>query len=574
VRSFVALCSVFTMVAAAGCGNVESSDPVPDAATPGDVDAASPGDVDAAVDSDAPIEVSPDASVEIPDAFVADAAPGMVGIVAPVGTVFLRRSGSERLPVQVLRGPGVTGAVTVTATNLPQGVTASPIVVAESEDRGTVTLRAASDASLQQTSIVLSAAADGAASGTVGAHVEIIGLAGTPDTTFGQGGALPVSSYGVLLDVVAAGDKILAVFRRSNTRTIVFVRFQHDGTIDVSYGVNGQVSVDIGVPGLTRLDSAMVHAQPDGKVIVVGSGPNGTDNDTVITRFTAAGARDAGFTPRRLDRDGESVHPSAVAVGPTGEIVVAASKFVSGGRDQFFARLDSAGMPDSGFGSAGVLVRSELAYDTVTAIHVQIDGRILAVVGSSANQSNLTVDRIIRLRTNGELDPSFAGDGRIGFSELRNPELGVVVHGLAPGVGDGFFVHGTARYASLVSGDDAVWAFELDGDPETGFGVAGAWIAPESANHEGVTDLAFLEDGSMITVGISTPSPDDPNYGQYNTELGHVSRAGVVVPSFGTSGFAIDTRFMATTVTAAPRHRVLTFGAPLAGEVQIWRYWH
>jgi uncharacterized delta-60 repeat protein len=562
VRRFLSVCSVLGVAAAVACGNVESSDPAVDAAPP-------PLDVDAGAVVDAATEDLTDGAPA--DAFIADAAPGMVALVPPPEPTFVRRSGTGSLVVQVVRGPGVSGPITITATSLPAGVTAAPVVVAEGDDQATLTLRATADATLQQTAVELSATADATAAGSASVPLEVIGLPGSPDTTFGEGGALPVSSYGTLLKAFPVGDKILAVFRRDFTRTIVFVRFLHNGTIDVSYGVNGQVSADIGVPGVTRIDRHFVELQRDGKVLVAGAGPTGTgdDTDTVIARFTSAGTPDVSFAARRIDRAGESLYASAVAVGPSGEIVIAGHKLMSNAQDQFFARLGSDGTPDNGFGTGGVLVRSEFAYDSVGNIVVQIDGRILATVGGNATMEYSGPNSIIRLRTSGEVDQNFAGDGRLAFTELRNPEGIVHVFGLAPGIGDGFFVLGAARSEFFFPGDSAVWSFGIDGAPNSGFGVGGAWIAPETPNYSSVRYLTALEDGSMVTGGTST-LPDLTSF----SEFAQISRTGVVVPSFGSGGFALDARFTNTSLTAAPRHRLIASGSPPTGSAtQLLRYW-
>jgi uncharacterized delta-60 repeat protein len=175
-----------------------------------------------------------------------------------------------------------------------------------------------------------------------------------------------------------------------------------DGDLDTDFDYDGVAEVG-------DLWTAEIALQPDGK-IVVGAHVPGGDNAVVVWRLTDTGALDRSFGD-----DGRvallppgGMRLGGVAVAPDGKIVVAGTQKPDQDGDAVVYRLTSAGALDTGFGGDGsASFDYGPAYSSVDELAVQPDGRVvLAGLASGADIG------VARLRTDGTLDPEFAGDGR------------------------------------------------------------------------------------------------------------------------------------------------------------------
>jgi len=90
-------------------------------------------------------------------------APGIT--LAPVSNLSIVQGGSGTIPLTITRTNGYTGDVTVTATNLPAGVTAAPFTIGAAATTGTMTVNvAASAATADSAQFTLTASGTGATS--------------------------------------------------------------------------------------------------------------------------------------------------------------------------------------------------------------------------------------------------------------------------------------------------------------------------------------------------------------------------------------------------------------------------
>ena len=131
------------------------------------------------------------------------------------------------------------------------------------------------------------------------------------------------------------------------------------GDLDTTFGNAGKQTLDLGRTGTSDIDfggaetmSAMV-AQPDGKLVLVGSTPGSGGGDFAIARLNADGTPDSTFSGdgrQTVDFGGADI-ANAVAIQPDGKIVIAGQG--GGGNDMAVARLTSTGGLDTSFGSRG-----------------------------------------------------------------------------------------------------------------------------------------------------------------------------------------------------------------------------
>ena len=115
---------------------------------------------------------------------------------------------------------------------------------------------------------------------------------GTLDPTFGSHGVvttqfnnLPSSAQDIALQ---ADGKILVLGNVSlsdEQSAKVIARYNSNGTLDTSFGVNGVVTVD------TSIWSSSIALQTDGKIIVGG----GNSGQFAVARYTSAGSLETSF---------------------------------------------------------------------------------------------------------------------------------------------------------------------------------------------------------------------------------------------------------------------------------------
>src|ERR1700677_4485722 len=207
---------------------------------------------------------------------------------------------------------------------------------------------------------------------------------GKLDTSFGTHGLATTTGSTAGLTTEPNGDWLAvgAGTTSIGVSTFEITRFTSAGTLDPTFGHDGVVTTTF--PSASDGAAAdAVLVEPDGDLLVRGQATLCNANGTVDAAFdnppfTYTGAELAGFQS-----------PGAVAVQPSGQIVIAGSSFkdtsVFG-----LARVDTNGSLDSTFGSAGVLTTSFQGDDGATAVLIQRNGDIVAVGFSENNTTGVT----------------------------------------------------------------------------------------------------------------------------------------------------------------------------------------
>jgi uncharacterized delta-60 repeat protein len=169
-----------------------------------------------------------------------------------------------------------------------------------------------------------------------------------------------------------------------------------------------------------------VALQSDGKIVVAGtfSAMNGVAR-TNIARLNADGTLDVGFNAEILQDNGYggylSGYPVCVAAQPDGKVLLIGSfSLVNGVRRSNIARLNSDGTSDTGF-ECSVLRDPPPCW--LYGVAVQNDGKVL--VGGDFNRVNgVHQFGIARINANGSLDTSFES-GRDGGSSWTVSKIAV-----------------------------------------------------------------------------------------------------------------------------------------------------
>ena len=407
------------------------------------------------------------------------------------------RGSSAALTVTVVPGGQSVGAVTVTASDLPDGVSVDPLTIPATATSGTLVLRASISASL-----------------TVAATLNISGE--TPGFTSAASIPLFVQDPRGTLDVTF-GDDGVSIVPLEGENTAV--------------GPSGML---IGSQGLA--------VQPDGKIVFCGDATAGSIlAEIILGRFTADGILDRDFAGGGLVTMNAPGHDEDVcravrvlrsgglAIGgftllpnnPHGAHAFLAAQFASdGGLDPTFGNggfvFDGVGNTDGGG------VDSKANY-----LAVQPDGKLILGGFSGASPS------ILRLLTDGGPDSTFGTDGV--FSDPLQAEIMSVA-----------VLPNSELLAPLSSTGFLAVQVEPDGSIDRLYGSQGyameqldeALVANNVA--EGAQGIAVQPDGKAVLVGATTTGAI--TLVRFDTE-------GQLDPTFGDGG-VVSTSFPAGTASA------------------------
>ena len=199
-------------------------------------------------------------------------------------------------------------------------------------------------------------------SGTSIAMMLRYGVDGVLDDTFGTNGVVTYESdqgNAGFRDVAIQDDgKIVTSGYTKTTAGYLFLtaRFNPDGILDNSFGINGITTYD---GGHGNAGARGVVIQSDGKIVVSGGNFNGTDLDVMVLRYHSNGTLDSGFgTNGVVTYDGGKGDDNGrrLALQADGRIVVIGN---TTGANNLFAlvlRYNGDGRADVGFGNGGAAI--------------------------------------------------------------------------------------------------------------------------------------------------------------------------------------------------------------------------
>jgi len=519
-------------------------------------------------------EQDPDGSVT-PDVQVE---PGDFTLSAPASS-FVRPDGTQDLAVSVVRGTGFTDPVALSITGLPAGVTAEPVTVAADATSATVHFTAAASAVVGAQATLDLVASGGTREHTANVRFIVAGAPGALDTTFGDGGTVIEGVSQTASDYAVGAwpqddGKIVAV---ANSGGIVLLRFVASGDLDSGFGTAGKVTETFSDLGAVGVPSGHALPQRDGSIVVVGAADvdpatDVSQLDIFVRRYTKDGARDAAFTGRRLPFSTLSTSLRALAIGPNDEIVLGGTYGVMNGTDDFVARLDAGGEPDTLFGSGGMRSINLGTDDNLGGVAVGKGGEIYVACGVSGYLTN--AGYLLHFTRTAGQDTSFAGDGARELVHSSGLHQSYPT-GVAVDADDTIRVWGST-YTTIFDAEATVWRFDATGAAVRSFNEDGIWILgngtatenppSDTANSVGVAGSYFIAGLRMV------------NFAPTGLVISQVDAAGEAVPGFGTAGMVTTTLpFQAYATIANPDERRVTFvggaggyGTDNTALVRIW----
>jgi uncharacterized delta-60 repeat protein len=235
--------------------------------------------------------------------------------------------------------------------------------------------------------------------------------AGDLDVSFGTAGktSTPFPDFGLAVATAIQPDgKIVVVGGKFD-----IARYTVDGALDPTFGIGGKVSYSL---GFSAQDALSVAVQPNGKIVIAGDANfDLPDGGLVVMRLNPNGSLDPTFGGDGIASVKIGDNPSGsgigVAVQSDGKVVAAGTRYITNSNSQFFAaRFSADGTLDNGFGTGGVAFASDGLADRANALILQPDGKVL-VGGATTIDQHDTDFMMGRFNPNGTLDASFGVAG-------------------------------------------------------------------------------------------------------------------------------------------------------------------
>jgi uncharacterized delta-60 repeat protein len=352
---------------------------------------------------------------------------------------------------------------------------------------------------------------------------------GPLDTQFGSGGIVTLNfgSARVVINAIALqpdGMIICAGMYNTGSSMLLFItRLRSNGVMDGNFNAIGfnTLSNYNQATGSEPDGATAVALQSDGKIVVCGEyyPPGGVDNkrgpfSIGVARFTTTGLLDNTF-----GSGGQVItNPGSLKNVPTGIAITPADKIIiSGYRKDWL--LDQTRHSDSvlvfqytkdgvldaaNFGTGGIARYSvgNNDYCRANAITLQTDGKLL-LAGYYAAAGVHNNFLILRLKTNGTLDNSFAGNGKLGVPFTDADYASGI--GIEPGTGA--IVAAGVTAPNTPSAKFAICrVLAANGVLDNGFGAGGQVVIPWTASAPVYTvgNLAIQANGRIVVTGNAT----------------------------------------------------------------------
>jgi uncharacterized delta-60 repeat protein len=321
---------------------------------------------------------------------------------------------------------------------------------------------------------------------------------GSLDSSFGNGGRIFLPFRYIPEIALQADGKIIVVGATDNTPSapadMFIVRFNSDGSADTTFGGDGQVTTDFGGDELAY----SVAVQPDGKIVAAGTGIAAAPADIVLARYNQDGSLDTTFDGDgkvRTDIANNEDGVTNLIVQPDGKIIVTGTTTVSlTNRDYMLVRYNPDGSLDTTFDNDGKVTTDMFgSHDFMASALLQTDGKIV-VTGSAPIIGSPAPDFVlVRYNTNGSLDTTFDGDGKV-TTDIPSVNL--------PSSARDMTIQSDGKIILTGSnGDFIVARYKTDGALDTTFDNDGYVITDFGSDIAEADTVIVQNDGKIIAAG-------------------------------------------------------------------------
>ncbi len=321
----------------------------------------------------------------------------------------------------------------------------------------------------------------------------------------------------------------------SDTEQYILIRHNKDGSVDTSFGREGQtvIAVDDLVTNVLYAEGLnAVAVQPDGKIVASGNiTSNAFDNNILVVRVLPDGTPDESFGSHgRVITDlGEFEIVTAVAVQADGKILISGyqdTDIFGNGNGILLIRYNLDGTIDKTFGdNKGYTLYTEQRGTHSNALVLQPDGKILTAGYISGIPAKFF---LVRYLSNGRVDKSFGMEGvvKTSFSSINGDAY---INSLALDEKSRIAATGTIGSEEGVG----VARYLPDGAPDNSFGENGKLVLgfvpfiPASVTGKKV----FTQPDGKLIIYSSIAGENDA---LYRTALSGLNEDGSPDASFGT----------------------------------------
>jgi uncharacterized delta-60 repeat protein len=349
---------------------------------------------------------------------------------------------------------------------------------------------------------------------------------GTIDTGFGVGG-IAITPDGYASCVKIQPDGKIVIGGTDSNDTFTAARYNIDGTLDNSYGINGIVKTFLSIDGSRMHASAL---SPGNKIIQAGITHLYTDNQkTALVRYDSTGGRDYTFGSNGvvlLDVNIGSEYISKVIVQPDEKILVSGYTLSQG----FVFRCYSNGDIDSTFGINGYIFPNPFFF--ITSMVIQPDGKFV-ITGNSISIPPTQV-AVARFNSDGSPDSLFGSDGIVLTSIGTHLQI---INSLALQL-DGKIIFAGERLGIIGETlEDVFIRYNSNGSLDNNFGINGVVHFIPYGDFNYMTNTGLQADGKILMSGSAVV--DTIGSGRSGMFLMRFDQNGNVDTTFGDNGFFI-----------------------------------
>ena len=323
---------------------------------------------------------------------------------------------------------------------------------------------------------------------------------GSLDITFGGTGKVTAdfgkNDYGESVAMQSDGKILVAgTSQKGADSSFAIVRYLGDGSLDTSFGGMGKVTTDFG--SLTNYANSLV-VQSDGKIVVAGYSGNDPHYDFALVRYNTDGSLDTSFggTGKVKTTIGSNAIGESIALQNDGKLLVAGYADIGGSLDFALVRYLADGSLDTTFGSTGK-VTTAIGSDTDSgrSVAVQSDGKIV-VAGQTYIVGSDYAMALVRYLADGSLDTTLGGTGKV----ITSIAPGDQVQSVAVQNNGKIVVAGSSYIAS--TWDFALVRYLSDGGLDTTFGGTGE-VTTAIGNDAHAYGVAVQSNGMIVAAGGS-----------------------------------------------------------------------
>jgi uncharacterized delta-60 repeat protein len=341
--------------------------------------------------------------------------------------------------------------------------------------------------------------------------------AGNPDGTFDGDGKRTVDLGGIdTAEGVAIGGADKVVVAGTSASLFALARLNADGSLDTNadadpgthFDTDGIVTTDVGTGSDVANDVAI---QGDGKVLAAG---NSGVNFGLARYNSADGSLDTSFDPVGNDgtvttNSGPNTESRAesVTLDVNAKIVIAGTVQTTppGTSDFAVARYNPNGSLDSTtdadpathFGADGLVTTP--GGDGLLGVRAEPGGKVIAAGQTDGYAA------VARYETDGDLDPTFSGNGIADDPLIVEPSEDFVSSGYVYPDGR-ILTLGPTFLGERGGGNAVVTRHNVDGSLDSGFGSGGiATVSLSPAGNESIGDVLVGADGKIVVQEFNDP---------------------------------------------------------------------